>query len=619
VQDRVIRFVRQRDYPMSVEEAWRLLADTDHLNRTVGLPSVRFSPLDGPDGGLARRAEARAFGVVPLAWTEYPFNWVRNRSYRVRREFERGPLSILEAGIELEPAGEGVRVRAFADYTPANWTGRFLWRLGNATVTDLLAFCDTYLSRKAAGRADPTPVPSRRRAVDRVQLERGLERLARSPVRPDLVGKLRERILEGSDDQLVGVRAFALADAWSADRMEVLHLLLHATRAGLFELRWEVVCPNCRVSKVESTTLAGVPQRFHCDTCGIGYDADFDERVELRFSVHPGVREASDAVYCIGGPLRVPHVASQQYLLPLEERPLEVPVDRQLRLRAVGGDGGLRLRPGAPAASSRPGPVRLSYAKGRWSTSPAGGEPDELTVPAGARVSLRNQTGSPMLAVVEEVEWGGEQTTAAQVTTLQEFRDLFGAEVLSPGRQLAVRGAAFVFSDLRGSTSLYEGVGDAPAYGRVHRHFEFVREQVRAQRGAVVKTMGDGVMAAFSRLEDAAAAALAIQREIGAWCRSQGIDPPLVLRTGLHHGPVIAVNANGQLDYFGRTVNVAARLSAAGQGGDVVLLREVLEELGGLPGEASREPFRATLRGLEGERELVRVRPSPASPGSGPG
>jgi adenylate cyclase len=606
--------MRQREYPMSVEEAWRLLADTNHLNRTVGLPSVRFSPLDGPDRGLARRAEARAFGVVPLAWTEYPFNWVRNRSYRVRREFERGPLSMLEAGIELEPAGDGVLVRAFADYTPTNWTGRFLWRLGNATVTDLLAFCDAYLTRKAAGRPDPTPVPSRRPAVDRVQLGRGLERLARSPVRPDLVGQLRERILEGSDDQLVGVRAFALADAWSADRTEVLRLLLHATRAGLFELRWEVMCPNCRVPKVEAPALAGVPQRFHCDTCGVAYDADFDQRVELRFSVHPGVRQASDAVYCIGGPLRVPHVASQQYLLPLEDRLLEVPVDRQLRLRAVGGDGGLRLRPGAGVPPSRPGPVRLSYAKGRWAGphSLAGEEPGELTVPAGARVSLRNQTGSPMLAVVEEVEWGGQQTTAAQVTTLQEFRDLFGAEVLSPGRQLAVRGAAFVFSDLRGSTSLYEGVGDAPAYGRVHRHFEFVREQVAAQGGAVVKTMGDGVMAAFSRLEDAAAAALAIQREIGGWCRSQGIDPPLVLRTGLHHGPVIAVNANGQLDYFGRTVNVAARLSAASKGGDVVLLREVLEELGGLPGEASCEPFRATLRGLEGERELVRVRPSPA-------
>ena len=81
------------------------------------------------------------------------------RHRTVRREFDRGPLAALEGGIELEPVGEHASVRAFADYTPANWTGRFLWRMGNATVTDLLRFCDEYLSRRAAGRPDPVPVP----------------------------------------------------------------------------------------------------------------------------------------------------------------------------------------------------------------------------------------------------------------------------------------------------------------------------------------------------------------------------------------------------------------------------------------------------------------------------
>ena len=137
MEHRRIHFERQREYPLTVEEAWRLLADTDHLNRAVGLPPVTFSPPGGERGAFTRTASARAFGVVPLRWTEYPFDWVRHRSYRVRREFRRGPLAALECGIELEPAGGGVRVRAFADYVPANWTGRFLWRLGNATVTDI--------------------------------------------------------------------------------------------------------------------------------------------------------------------------------------------------------------------------------------------------------------------------------------------------------------------------------------------------------------------------------------------------------------------------------------------------------------------------------------------------
>ena len=210
--------------------------------------------------------------------------------------------------------------------------------------------------------------------------------------------------------------------------------------------------------------------------------------------------------------------------------------------------------------------------------------------------------------MLEEVNWTGQETTAAQVTALQEFRDLFSGEVLAPGQQVAVRDIALIFSDLKGSTSLYEVVGDAPAYSRVNKHFEFLRKEIVEHQGTVVKTMGDAVMGAFYRLEDAAAAALRIQREIGPWCEAQGISPPLVLKTGLHHGPVIAVSANGQLDYFGRTVNVAARLGAESTGGDVVLLKEVLEELRRLPDDATVLHFTARLRGLSGERDLVRLR-----------
>jgi class 3 adenylate cyclase len=257
--------------------------------------------------------------------------------------------------------------------------------------------------------------------------------------------------------------------------------------------------------------------------------------------------------------------------------------------------------------------VRVTYAEGRWTGPRSLVSEDEasVAVPAGADILLRNHTGSPVLAVLEEIEWEGDATTAAQVTALEEFRDLFSGEVLAPGQQLSVRDVAFVFTDLKGSTSLYEGVGDAPAYSRVNRHFELIRQQIAKHEGAVVKTMGDAVMGAFFRLDDAAAAALAMQREIGPWCESQGITPPMILKACVHHGPVIAVTANGHLDYFGRAVNVAARLSAESTGGDIVLLTEVLAEVGVLRDGVTLEHFRAQLRGLAGERDLVRVRPAP--------
>ena len=150
--------------------------------------------------------------------------------------------------------------------------------------------------------------------------------------------------------------------------------------------------------------------------------------------------------------------------------------------------------------------------------------------------------------------------------------------MLAPGQQHAIRHIALVFSDLRGSTRLYEGIGDAAAYSRVNRHFDFIRETVARLDGTVVKTLGDGVMCAFSQLDDALEAALTMQEQVTAWCESQEIDPPLVLKLGVHVGPVIAMTANDRLDYFGRTVNVAARLGDQSRGGDVVLLREVLDQ-----------------------------------------
>jgi adenylate cyclase len=601
-----VRYERERCYPMPVAEAWRLLADTDHLNRAVGLPSVEFSALPDP---LIRRARARAFGVIPVRWHELPFDWIRERRYAVRREFEGGPVAAIVAGIELRPAGHGVTVRSYAECTPANISGRLVWRLARKSVTDLLDFCDRYLQRKEAGRVDPVPVPRARRAVNRALLDQRLGQLAGAGLRPEVIGLLEERICEGSDDQLTRIRPFALADLWAADRLEVLRLFLHATSAGLFELRWELMCPNCRVPKAETGSLVQLPVQFHCDTCGISYDADLDQRVELRFSVHPAIRAADEQVYCIGGPLRMPHAAAQQYIGPHEDRRLDLALTGPVQLRTVRSAHRLLLTP-APAGR-RASDITITYSGGRWVGPHSLTRDDSLTVPGGSHLVLRNQTGGAILAALDDLAWTSEATSAAQVTTLQDFRDLFSSEVLAPRQQLAVSHIAFLFSDLKGSTQLYEGIGDAAAYSRVNRHFDFIRQAVGRGGGSVIKTMGDGVMCAFYRLDDALRTAIQLQGQVGAWCREQHIDPPLAFKVGVHHGPAIAMTANDHLDYFGRTVNLAARVADQSRGGDVVLLREVLDQadqsLVSGHGDISTEAFTASLRGLARDQRLVRL------------
>jgi class 3 adenylate cyclase len=118
-------------------------------------------------------------------------------------------------------------------------------------------------------------------------------------------------------------------------------------------------------------------------------------------------------------------------------------------------------------------------------------------------------------------------------------------------------------------------------------------------------------MAAFPTPENALRAALAIQEGFAAWCRAEGIVPPMVLRIGLHSGPAVAINANQRLDYFGRTVNLAARIQRQAHGGEIALVAALWDEpaIRALAHEkgALAERFDAQLPGIEGAVELVRL------------
>jgi class 3 adenylate cyclase len=216
--------------------------------------------------------------------------------------------------------------------------------------------------------------------------------------------------------------------------------------------------------------------------------------------------------------------------------------------------------------------------------------------------------------VLERLRWDDQAVTAAEVTALQEFRDLFGSEVLAPGQEIGIESVTIVFSDLKDSTRLYEEAGDAPAYGQVGRHFEFLKKRIARHHGAVVKTIGDAVMAIFHQPADAVRCCLAIQRDLPSF-NAAWPSRPLVVKLGLHSGPAIAINANGLLDYFGRTVNVAARLLRESQGGDVVLAKRFAEDVRVREALTQERPvvvdeWTTTLRGMSEPLTLRRIAPS---------
>ena len=164
---------------------------------------------------------------------------------------------------------------------------------------------------------------------------------------------------------------------------------------------------------------------------------------------------------------------------------------------------------------------------------------------------------------MERLAWSDQAATAAEVTALQCFRDLFSEEALRPGERISVGSLTILFTDLCGSTRLYKEVGDAPAFGLVMGHFDLLLEAIATEEGAVVKTIGDAVMTVFRRPVGAVRAILRVQQALAI---APGKLGDLQLKAGMHYGPCIAVTLNDKLDYFGSTVNIASRLEHLSEG-----------------------------------------------------
>ncbi len=588
------------DVAFPLAQVWDLLAQTDSLNRQIGLGAVVYGESATDEHGIYRPARAKMAGRA-VSWREYLFQWEQNARYTVVRRYNRGPLAHFEGGLELESLGENSTRFTLWNRVAASShaAGVVVPVLARQLLRRAMRVCQVAF---AEGAAKPrfAPPPPRPRDWNRAALESGIARLCKMPVEEDIALELQRFIAGGAQQELAALRPFEWADERGLDRHQALRTCLYAVRVGLLNLRWAMMCPNCRVSKNVVESLAQVAQTVHCELCGVNYDLNLDRYVELRFAVHPAVRAAASDIYCVGGPFRTPHVIEQTTLAPGQTHSFRLQHPAPVRLRVIGLNHSMDV-------DERDAGSRFALGEAGWRASRCSGD----TAQSEPHLCLENATAAPFAVVLEKRDWDSTAVTAARVTALQEFRDLFSSEVLAPGRQVAVESVTLFFSDLSNSTALYEEIGDAPAYSRVGSHFEFLTRNILEGGGAVVKTMGDAVMAVFDRPEDAVATAVKVQQHFRYFAETLSDKGDISLKIGLHCGPVLAVNSNERLDYFGRTVNIAARAVGVSNGGDVILTGEVWESPAVRAFIESQDlrarHFATTLRGVELSRELVRV------------
>jgi class 3 adenylate cyclase len=202
--------------------------------------------------------------------------------------------------------------------------------------------------------------------------------------------------------------------------------------------------------------------------------------------------------------------------------------------------------------------------------------------------------------------------TATRLLTNQTFRDLYRADSLvDVDQRLKITSLTFLFTDLRGSTELYERVGDLVAFDLVRSHFRVLHEIVASEAGAVVKTIGDAVMATFPTPDRAVAAALRM-RDAMRELNRQTEREDLVLKIGVHEGPCIAVAMNDRQDYFGQTVNIAARVLRLAKPQEIFATGTVVKNVRSAELLAAQriKPLsqETTLRGIDREMEVYAIR-----------
>jgi len=191
--------------------------------------------------------------------------------------------------------------------------------------------------------------------------------------------------------------------------------------------------------------------------------------------------------------------------------------------------------------------------------------------------------------------------TAKHVLTNQTFREIYRTDALDVDQRLKITSLTFLFTDLKGSTEMYERVGDLIAYDLVKAHFGVLNEIVAAEAGAVVKTIGDAVMATFPTPDRGLNAALRMREAMRELNEKRGHED-LTLKIGLHEGPCLAVTLNDRLDYFGQTVNIASRVQGLATTRSIFATKPVVEHAGAarLLAESGVTPIaqQAMLKGI---------------------
>ncbi|MGM0545870.1 MAG: adenylate/guanylate cyclase domain-containing protein [Bacteroidota bacterium] len=549
------------------KEIWPFITDTNRLFKELGQPSIQKAHItQSVDPGLMQLSYN---GIKRYeVWEEEPYEWEYPYRFGVIRHYQSGVFKDVKIQVDLKENSYGTQININLWVTPRYRLLSFLAILKVKTVLKrklkkiIQRFDDLAVSRRA-----PYQKNRKKRLVrgGHQRLQQIKEELYNSQVDGEILEKLISFICRADDLALQKISPLKMASQWQRSPKKVFAVFVHAAKANLLNFNWDLYCPQCRSVQESVKTLNQIYEPVYCDQCEKEFKVNFNKTIQLSFRPHPLIRKISDEQFCERGPWKQSHIVVQQYLKPGDKRYVmtDLPAGTY-KLRASGSEGTATLHVGNKGNDTIH--VNLS------STGLSG---EEVSISNNPNVSLENNSGQHQLITLEQTEWKLNGVSAARATSSQLFRNLFADEVLRKGEKISVDNLTLMFTDLLDSTGMYNQEGDDKAVGRVIEHFEILHRAVAKENGAIVKTIGDSVMAVFCEPGQALRSYLRAQEMIA---NDDRFTDDFQLKAGIHHGSCVAVNLNSRIDYFGATVNIASRFVDVACEDEVIISQDIFRD-----------------------------------------
>jgi class 3 adenylate cyclase len=475
---------------------------------------------------------------------------------------------------------------------------------------------------------------------------------------PRLISKLENSIRSADDKDLFRVNPLQWAQEKNLDEHEAIDLFLHATKAGLFYMDWNVICPCCGKITQSLRDLHSMQAQINCTVCFRNDKATLDDYVQITFTLSESIRSLryhhpeslSLEDYCFkylfeqgvrlgpGGTWKLDDFLGSitkhfSTFSPGEKISVEVEIGQEILFcnDLFSQKGFAFLAEGEPTdelqrvaielrdegfevalPQIQPGELKFAhkFMKGIFYRLHPGRVVLELEQASASKAALF--VWSALLDMIRAFPDVGfvPSLTAKKLFACQTFHDLFHDEVFRESEGFGVKDVTILFTDLKSSTQLYQQIGDLNAFALVREHYGVLNKAICEQHGAVVKTIGDAIMATFSQPVDAVGAGLEMLKELRK-LNQASTRGDLILKIGIHRGAAISVTLNDSIDYFGQTVNIASRVQGSAGGEEIYLtepiycsagVQDLLQEQ-----HCETEPVQVQLKGIEEQVKIYKV------------